>query len=933
MPRRTQNKTAVQLFCNFCNRTFTSKIGLKSHVRQSPRCHEDLDRRTREVCENSFAPDLLSSTPNDLSTTLNGDGEATGTLPESLPEQEPSAKHARVEEINDDDDLEAGGHPKRPFIDYSARFKVKIKKKGLTLFESMHADQMRKDNPWAPFEDEEEWELAHWLTTHGLSQGAIDEYLKLPITRERTKVSYKNKQSLRKKIEQLPKGPGGTCEMFTTKGDVVDPKNGQRKVQTFELWKRDPVECIKELLSNPLFHEHLRYAPEPQYEDAEGAKPVINEMWTAEWWPQIQERLPPGAVVAPVILSSDKTQLSAFSGDKTAWPVYLSLGNISKDLRRSPSSHAMILIGYLPVAKLACFSKEKRPRASYQLFHDCMRSLLRPWVVRTVHPILAAYITDHPEQCLLTCVKENRCPKCLVRSEDCGTGLGKHVRWRDHKQTAKKLKRAAAGEKTADFREDGLRPVNPLWANLPHADIFVCITPDILHQLHKGMFKEHVVKWASACIPDSGDDEVDARFKCMPAHPELRHFREEISLVSQWTGTEYKNMEKVFLGVIAGAVPKEVILAIRGLLDFIYYAHFESHTSTSLTCLDAAWCQFHKYKSAFRTHYALAKEMLKNWANFNGIPKLHAMDHYLRSIQLLGAADGYNTEGTERLHINFSKHGYRAGNNKKYIRQMTEWLDRQEAVHRFHAYLQWRRPAPKKGPQLERVLHEREKLQKKLDEPGAEEPTLPAGEKQEEQESRGLRSRDGTQISYRIAKKPAHPHVKAVEAAERFGATDLSWYLEDFLRDAATFAPTAVAQSVPKLSELSRNTCIDVYKQVRFDLPVMTQVSRHAVSDVVQAVPAQKTLMSGVEIESTLAHFSTVLAYRNAHRLEGSRVNGSERAADVQDHLAVGRVRVIFRAPDAWSKLAPHPLVYVEWFTSLNAFDEDLDTGAFVASL
>lgn len=251
-----------------------------------------------------------------------------------------------------------------------------------------------------------------------------------------------------------------------------------------------------------------------------------------------QEHLPPGAVVAPVILSSDKTQLSGFSGDKTAWPVYLSLGNISKDLRRSPSSHAMILIGYLPVAKLACFSKAERPRTSYQLFHNCMRSLLRLLVkvglsgvdmvcadgfIRTVHPILAAYIADHLEQCLVTCVKENRCPKCLVRPEDHGTGMGKHVRWRDHKQTAKKLKRAAAGEKTADFCEDGLQPVDPFWADLPHADIFVCITPDILHQLHKGMFKEHVVKWASACIPE-GDDEVDARFKCMPAHPELCHF-------------------------------------------------------------------------------------------------------------------------------------------------------------------------------------------------------------------------------------------------------------------------------------------------------------------------------------------------------------------------------------------------------------------------
>ena len=36
--------------------------------------------------------------------------------------------------------------------------------------------------------------------------------------------------------------------------------------------------------------------------------------------------------MAPVILPSDKMSLSVFSGDKKAWPVYLTIGNISKDV-------------------------------------------------------------------------------------------------------------------------------------------------------------------------------------------------------------------------------------------------------------------------------------------------------------------------------------------------------------------------------------------------------------------------------------------------------------------------------------------------------------------------------------------------------------------------------------------------------------------------
>ena len=47
-----------------------------------------------------------------------------------------------------------------------------------------------------------------------------------------------------------------------------------------------------------------------------------------------QGKLAEGAVVTLVILSSDKTSLSVFSRDKKAWPVYLTIGNISKDIQR-----------------------------------------------------------------------------------------------------------------------------------------------------------------------------------------------------------------------------------------------------------------------------------------------------------------------------------------------------------------------------------------------------------------------------------------------------------------------------------------------------------------------------------------------------------------------------------------------------------------------
>ena len=136
-----------------------------------------------------------------------------------------------------------------------------------------------------------------------------------------------------------------------------------------------------------------------------------------------------------------------------------------------------------------------------------------------------------------------------------------HSTLRDPETTLRILAEQSRGEKPDEFKNHSLRPINPFWVDLPHCDIFSCITPDILHQLHKGVFKDHIVKWATEAV-EGADEEVDRRFRSMTPHPALRHFKKGISLTSQWTGTEHKNMEKVFLGVLAGATDPAVVRAV-----------------------------------------------------------------------------------------------------------------------------------------------------------------------------------------------------------------------------------------------------------------------------------------------------------------------------------------------------------------------------------
>ena len=61
--------------------------------------------------------------------------------------------------------------------------------------------------------------------------------------------------------------------------------------------------------------------------------------------------MPPGATVVPVILATDKTLITKLRGDVSTWPVYITIGNISRDIRRKQTVLSKLLLGFILVFK------------------------------------------------------------------------------------------------------------------------------------------------------------------------------------------------------------------------------------------------------------------------------------------------------------------------------------------------------------------------------------------------------------------------------------------------------------------------------------------------------------------------------------------------------------------------------------------------------
>jgi len=82
-------------------------------------------------------------------------------------------------------------------------------------------------------------------------------------------------------------GPNWICETFEVREDTSDVDGAnEEELELWYDWYRDPIECIKELIGNPMFS--ISYRPQRVFTSSRGTKRIYDEMWTADWWWETQ---------------------------------------------------------------------------------------------------------------------------------------------------------------------------------------------------------------------------------------------------------------------------------------------------------------------------------------------------------------------------------------------------------------------------------------------------------------------------------------------------------------------------------------------------------------------------------------------------------------------------------------------------------------------
>jgi Plavaka transposase len=512
--------------------------------------------------------------------------------------------------------------------------------------------------------------------------------------------------------------------------------------------------------------------------------------------------------------------------------------------RNRPSNDAWMLIAYLPIVEFLDDDKI-RTTLTNRLWHQCIRivvsTLIEPGIngrhicdsvghVRHCYPLVAGHLGDLPEQCLVTIASRATSPVAIVSSSQFGDPTPRPPRTRewilqqvDACCALVDATNVKAYQKVA--KEKGLNGVHvPYWIDLPKYQPELVVCPDILHGVVR-FWRDHPLAWSRKLV---NAKEYDKRLTSLQYIPGYRHFKSGISHLSQWTGREDRELQRVHIAIIADCpkINPTVLRNQRAFHDFLYLVQYNFHSDATLDYMRGALETFHATKNEY------IKNGARSLAHFK-IPKMFELQRYEEFIRLKGSAPQYSTEITESLHRPLVKELYHLTNHKEFIFQMCRRLSRSERLGFHKEFSTWCQEQDRQS-QLQKLYQAYT--------PGYRRRAMdlhpPISEETQENEQRiPVRMRFEASRLW-LALKPHHSKQSVLAVAAQYGLPDLPEKLQHFLR--------ANLQGDPHGQEESMDVqFIDVWRKLRIHISDVQDEDAHSQDHSVEAIPPSESLPYG----------------------------------------------------------------------------------------
>ena len=202
---------------------------------------------------------------------------------------------------------------------------------------------------YSPFSSAMEYALVQWFLAAKVSKGDTNRFFQDPrLIDIHGLLSFNNYDTMISLIHAIPYGIKD--DKWRTSTLIVPSPLSDVTAMEYKFRYRDVKRSLEFLLGHPPFAEHLTYAPIRQYDGASNNR-IYNEFHTADWWWETQLKLPEDATIVPLLLATDKTMLTMHHGDESCWPIYLTIGNLDREIRRRQSVPGSILLGEIPITK------------------------------------------------------------------------------------------------------------------------------------------------------------------------------------------------------------------------------------------------------------------------------------------------------------------------------------------------------------------------------------------------------------------------------------------------------------------------------------------------------------------------------------------------------------------------------------------------------